>query len=68
MRTKSIKDIDYKDVIDHRVVEDPILKGYYNYRDRVVAAPSVVEGPILKGYYNGDAKYVAFTELWKALF
>ena len=34
------------------VVEDPILRGYYNYFVTNVSLLIVVEGPILRGYHN----------------
>ena len=35
------------------VVEDPILRGYYNSSMKVPLPQTVVEDPILRGYYNG---------------
>ena len=34
------------------VVEDPILKGYYNSMLIGINSPKVVEDPILRGYHN----------------
>ncbi len=50
------------------VVEDLILKGYYNHSHTGNFVNFVVEDLILKGYYNSYVKRKNKSVLWKTLF
>ena len=50
------------------VVEDLVLKGYYNSFVIIIIVCFVVEDLVLKGYYNCSVSYNIFCKLWKTLF
>ena len=50
------------------VVEDLVLKGYYNVGTKSFLHGIVVEDLVLKGYYNITAMIQFNIKLWKTLF
>ena len=54
--------------IGNNVVEDLVLKGYYNSYPVNALSSCVVEDLVLKGYYNCISNAVHISELWKTLF
>mgnify|MGYP004688341361 CR=1 FL=1 len=50
------------------VVEDLVLKGYYNHFGLLLIKLLVVEDLVLKGYYNVCGQIPHSTTLWKTLF